>query len=136
MVRNARTFERLKKTIMKGKYDKEELVLDMTDFLELGTLTESEFSALLELIEQYPPANSEARTIAEINEDGIIISDNTFLLLEKQIIKQVYSAETIEQMTTDFKITKAITREQFKILINLIEEIYHPVINEEENFTE
>ena len=130
LARNARTFNRLKKMILKGAYDKEELILDMTDFLELGTLTESEFAELLELIEQNSPATVyEARTL--MNENGIIISDNTYLLLQKQIVKKVYTVETIEQMVTDFKITGAITRDQFKVLINAIDEIYFPVIEDE-----
>ena len=130
LARNARTFDRLKKMILKGAYDKEELILDMTDFLELGTLTESEFAELLELIEQNPPATVYgAKTL--MNENGIIISDNTYLLLQKQIVKKVYTVETIEQMVTDFKITGAITRDQFKVLINAIDEIYFPVIEDE-----
>lgn len=130
LARNARTFNRLKKMILKGVYDKEELILDMTDFLELGTLTESEFAELLELIEQNPPATVYGvRTL--MNENGIIISDNTYLLLQKQIVKKVYTVETIEQMVTDFKITGAITRDQFKVLINAIDEIYFPVIEDE-----
>lgn len=130
LARNARTFDRLKKMILKGAYDKEELILDMTDFLELGTLTESEFAELLELIEQNPPETVYgAKTL--MNENGIIISDNTYLLLQKQIVKKVYTVETIEQMVTDFKITGAITRDQFKVLINAIDEIYFPVIEDE-----
>ncbi|MGM9544410.1 MAG: hypothetical protein ACI3T9_05450 [Romboutsia timonensis] len=128
LARNSRTFDRLKKMILKGAYDKDELILDMTDFLELGTLTESEFAELLELIEQNSPATV-YRT--SINENGVIISDNTYLLLQKQIIKKVYTVETIEQMVTDFKITGAITREQFKVLINAIDENYFPVIEDE-----
>lgn len=127
LARNARTFDRLKKMILKGAYDKEELVLDMVDFLELGTLTEKEFAELLELIENQPAPIT--RSVV-MNEDGVLISDNTYLLLQKQIIKQVYSAETIEQMVTDFKITNAITREQFKILIATIDEVYYPVVEE------
>lgn len=127
-LRNARTFDRLKKMILKGAYDKEELLLDMKDFLEIGTLTESEYAELLELIEQQPSAVA-CRT--SINDDGVLTSDNTYLLLHKQIVKQVYSAETIEQMVTDFKITGAITREQFKVLINAIDEVYYPVFEEE-----
>ena len=129
-LRNARTFGRLKKMILKGAYDKEELILDMKDFLEMGTLTESEYAELLELIEQQPSVVTLVQR-ASINEDGALISDNTYLLLQKQIAKQVYSAETIEQMVTDFKITGAITREQFKVLINAIDEVYYPVFEEE-----
>ena len=129
-LRNARTFDRLKKMILKGAYDKEELILDMKDFLEMGTLTESEYAELLELIEQQPSVVTLVQR-ASINEDGALISDNTYLLLQKQIAKQVYSAETIEQMVTDFKITAAITRDQFKVLINTIEEVYYPVFEEE-----
>lgn len=130
LARNARTFNRLKKMILKGAYDKEELILDMTDFLELGTLTESEFAELLELIEQNSPATAyKART--SMNENGIMISDNTYLLLQKQIVKKVYAVETIEQMVTDFKITGAITRNQFKVLIDAIDEIYFPAIEDE-----
>lgn len=125
-LRNARTLDRLKKMILKGAYDKEELILDMKDFLEMGTLTEKEYAELLELIEQQASAVARGSR-ASMNEDGVLVSDNTYLLLQKQIIKKVYNSETIEQMVTDFKITRAITREQFKILTELIKEMYYPV---------
>ena len=126
LARNARTFERLKKMILKGAYDKEELIMDMTDFLEMGTLTQKEFDDLLTLIEENP----QARAYAMIDENGVMISDNTFLLLKKQIVKKVYSIDTIEQMVTDFKITGTIDRDQFKALLVLIDEIYFPVVDE------
>ena len=126
LARNARTFERLKKMILKGAYDKEELIMDMTDFLEMGTLTQKEFDDLLALIEEHP----QARAYAMIDENGVMISDNTFLLLKKQIVKKVYSINTIEQMVTDFKITGTIDRDQFKALLVLIDEIYFPVVDE------
>ena len=126
LARNARTFERLKKMILKGAYDKEELIMDMTDFLEMGTLTQKEFDDLLALIEEHP----QARAYAMIDENGVMISDNTFLLLKKQIVKKVYSINTIEQMVTDFKITGTIDRDQFKALLALIDEIYFPVVDE------
>ena len=126
LVRNARTFERLKKMILKGAYDKEELIMDMTDFLEMGTLTQKEFDDLLALIEENP----QARAYAMIDENGVMISDNTFLLLKKQIVKKVYSIDIIEQMVTDFKITGTINRDQFKALLVLIDEIYFPVVDE------
>ena len=126
LARNARTFERLKKMILKGAYDKEELIMDMTDFLEMGTLTQKEFDDLLALIKEHP----QARAYAMIDENGVMISDNTFLLLKKQIVKKVYSIDTIEQMVTDFKITGTIDRHQFKALLALIDEIYFPVVDE------
>lgn len=126
LARNARTFERLKKMILKGAYDKEELIMDMTDFLEMGTLTQKEFDDLLALIEEHP----QARAYAMIDKNGVMISDNTFLLLKKQIVKKVYSIDTIEQMVTDFKITGTIDRDQFKALLVLIDEIYFPVVDE------
>lgn len=126
LARNARTFERLKKMILKGAYDKEELIMDMTDFLEMGTLTQKEFDDLLALIEEHP----QARAYAMIDENGVMISDNTFLLLKKQIVKKVYSIDIIEQMVTDFKITGTISRDQFKALLVLIDEIYFPVVDE------
>ena len=126
LARNARTFERLKKMILKRAYDKEELIMDMTDFLEMGTLTQKEFDDLLALIEENP----QARAYAMIDENGVMISDNTFLLLKKQIVKKVYSINTIEQMVTDFKITGTIDRDQFKALLVLIDEIYFPVVDE------
>ena len=126
LARNARTFERLKKMILKGAYDKEELIMDMTDFLEMGTLTQKEFDDLLALIEENP----QARAYAMIDENGVMISDNTFLLLKKQIVKKVYSIDTIEQMVTDFKITGTIDRDQFKALLVLIDEIYFPIVDE------
>ena len=126
LARNARTFERLKKMILKGAYDKEELIMDMTDFLEMGTLTQKEFDDLLALIEENP----QARAYAMIDKNGVMISDNTFLLLKKQIVKKVYSIDIIEQMVTDFKITGTINRDQFKALLVLIDEIYFPVVDE------
>lgn len=126
LARNARTFERLKKMILKGAYDKEELIMDMTDFLEMGTLTQKEFDDLLALIEENP----QTRAYAMIDENGVMISDNTFLLLKKQIVKKVYSIDTIEQMVTDFKITGTIDRDQFRALLVLIDEIYFPVVDE------
>lgn len=126
LTRNAKTFDRLKKMIIKGTYDKEELILDMQDFLKMGTLTEKEYSQLMQLIETHEPVK--ARMV--IDEDGVIVSDNTYLLLQKQIIKEVYLVETIEQMVTDFKITGAITREQFKTLLNMIDEVYYPTTEE------
>ena len=126
LARNARTFERLKKMILKGTYDKEELIMDMTDFLEMGTLTQKEFDDLRALMEEHP----QARAYAMIDENGVMISDNTFLLLKKQIVKKVYSIDTIEQMVTDFKITGTIDRDQFRALLVLIDEIYFPVVNE------
>ena len=126
LARNARTFERLKKMILKGAYDKEELIMDMTDFLEMGTLTQKEFDDLLALIEEHP----QVRAYAMIDENGVMISDNTFLLLKKQIVKKVYSIDTIEQMVTDFKITGTINRDQFRALLVLIDEIYFPVVDE------
>ena len=126
LARNARTFERLKKMILKGAYDKEELIMDMTDFLEMGTLIQKEFDDLLALIEENP----QARAYAMIDENGVMISDNTFLLLKKQIVKKVYSIDIIEQMVTDFKITGTINRDQFKALLVLIDEIYFPVVDE------
>lgn len=130
LARNARTFNRLKKMILKGAYDKEELILDIIDFLEIGTLTESEFSELLELMEQNSPSTA-YRAGTSMNENGVMISDNTYLLLQKQIVKKVYTVETIEQMVTDFKITGAITRNQFKVLIDAIDEIYFPAVEDE-----
>lgn len=128
MVRNTRTHDRIAKMIKAGRYDKEILILDMTDFLHMGTLTEDEFASLMELIELYPPRM--ARSIS-INEEGNLVSENTYLLLTKQIVKMVYSSDTIEQLTTDFRLTGAITREQFNALCSLIEELYFPVIEEE-----
>lgn len=126
--RNARTLERLKKIILKGSYDKDEFILDVNDFLELGTLTQEEYDELLKLIEENPPKT--LRTT--IDGSGTIISDNTYLLLKKQINRMVYSSDVIEQLVTDFKITGAITREQFKSLILLIEELYYPETEVEE----
>ena len=100
--------------------------MDMTDFVEMGTLTQKEFDDLLALIEEHP----QARAYAMIDENGVMISDNTFLLLKKQIVKKVYSIDTIEQMVTDFKITGTIDRDQFKALLVLIDEIYFPVVDE------
>lgn len=127
LARNVRTFERLKRIIMKGMYDKEEMLLDMADFLEIGTLTNQEYNDLVELMEEFPPAVVYSTII---DSDGKLVSNNTYLLLCKQIDRQTYKAEVIEQIVTDFRITGAIDREQFKYLLTAIEEKYYPVVEE------
>lgn len=129
LARNVRTFERLKRIIMKGMYDKEEMLLDMADFLEIGTLTNQEYNDLVELMEEFPPAVVYSTII---DSDGKLVSNNTYLLLCKQIDRQTYKAEVIEQIVTDFRITGAIDREQFKYLLTAIEEKYYPVVEEVE----
>ena len=129
LARNVRTFERLKRIIMKGMYDKEEMLLDMADFLEIGTLTNQEYNDLVELMEEFPPAVVYSTII---DSDGKLVSNNTYLLLCKQIDRQAYKAEVIEQIVTDFRITGAIDREQFKYLLTAIEEKYYPVVEEVE----
>lgn len=129
LARNAKTFDRLKRIIMKGMYDKEEMLLDMADFLEIGTLTNQEYSDLAELMEEFPPAVVYSTII---DSDGKLVSNNTYLLLCKQIDRQTYKAEVIEQIVTDFRITGAIDREQFKYLLTAIEEKYYPVVEEVE----
>lgn len=129
LARNAKTFDRLKRIIMKGMYDKEEMLLDMADFLEIGTLTNQEYSDLVELMEEFPPAVVYSTII---DSDGKLVSNNTYLLLCKQIDRQAYKAEVIEQIVTDFRITGAIDREQFKYLLTAIEEKYYPVVEEVE----
>lgn len=129
LARNAKTFDRLKRIIMKGMYDKEEMLLDMADFLEIGTLTNQEYSDLAELMEEFPPAVVYSTII---DSDGKLVSNNTYLLLCKQIDRQAYKAEVIEQIVTDFRITGAIDREQFKHLLTAIEEKYYPVVEEVE----
>lgn len=70
-----------------------------------------------------------------VNDEGILVSDNTYLLLLKYITKPVktFSVETIEQLTTDFRITNAITRDQFKTLVAAIDREYYSVIEEPTN---
>lgn len=122
-----KTYNRIVKMINAGKYDAETLMLDMADFVRLNTLTEEQLLSLTNLIESTP------QTLAlNIEEDGSFVSDNTYLLLQRQILKEAYSIRTIEQLTTDFRLTNAISREQFNSLIALIEEVYFPPVVEED----
>ena len=134
MTRNARTFDRLKKIILKGRYDKEFLLLDIEDFLEMGTLTQEEADELRQLMEEGTgvPTKGQERDLA-LDKEGELVSKNTYLLLKKQINKVVYDSETIEQMLTDFRITGVLTRDEFKELSALVEQLYFPTYEEDDS---
>ena len=132
MARNARTFERIKKIILRGRFNKEDLLLDIEDFVSMGTLTTSEAEELKQLIEERPGVLLEGQERGiSIDSEGALVSRNTYLLLEKQIKKMAYDSETIEQMVTDFRITGVLSRDEFMTLSSLIEELYFPVFIEE-----
>ena len=133
MTRNARTFDRLKKIILKGRYDKEFLLLDIEDFLAMGTLTQDEADELRQLIEERPSILIEGQERGlTLDEEGGLVSRNTYHLLKKQINKMAYDSETMEQMLTDFRITGVLSRDEFKELSALMDELYFPVYKEEE----
>ena len=133
MARNARTFDRLKKIILKGRYDKEFLLLDIEDFLAMGTLTQDEADELRQLIEERPSILIEGQERGlTLDEEGGLVSRNTYHLLKKQINKMAYDSETMEQMLTDFRITGVLSRDEFKELSALMDELYFPVYKEEE----
>lgn len=133
MARNARTFDRLKKIILKGRYDKEFLLLDIEDFLTMGTLTQDEADELRQLIEERPSILIEGQERGlTLDEEGGLVSRNTYHLLKKQINKMAYDSETMEQMLTDFRITGVLSRDEFKELSALMDELYFPVYEEEE----
>ena len=133
MARNARTFDRLKKIILKGRYDKEFLLLDIEDFLAMGTLTQDEADELRQLIEERPSILIEGQERGlTLDEEGGLVSRNTYHLLKKQINKMEYDSETMEQMLTDFRITGVLSRDEFKELSALMDELYFPVYKEEE----
>lgn len=118
------TFNRLQKIIQKGAFDSKEMRLDLEGFLELHTITKDEYKELLALLEKTPITLD-----VFINESDKIVSDNTYLLLKKQIENKIYEVKVIEQYVTDFKITNSITREQFNVLLSSIKDIYYPVEN-------
>lgn len=125
---NIKTFQRLKKIIEKGLYDRETLMIDLDDFLEMGTITRESHALLLELI----PEEEITRSMANNNITGYTTAGlTTHLLLKKQITKQVYSEESIKQMVTDFRIASTITRTQFTELKNLIDSTYSLQIEHE-----
>lgn len=110
-----KAFNLLNKIITKGAYNKEELILDINDFLTLNTLTAEQVGYLLELIEANPSTETSY---------NIQTSDNIYMLLSRQIERQAYSLEVIQSMITDFRITNSIDRRQFANLIVLIKEKY------------
>lgn len=119
-----KTFERLKKMISKGLYERESLLLDMGDFLEMGTIDEESYSILISMIDSVQLV----RTVEEVESIKPISNsyDTVYQLIKKQITKQVYSKEVIEQMLTDFRITSTISRSQFVELRNLMDSLYNP----------
>lgn len=133
LARNIRTFERLKKIILKGQYIQEEMVMDIEVFVQMGTLTEEEYNELMNMI----AANPVVMPLMEMgfDETGELVSDNIYLLLKKQIEKSVYQVEVIEQMVTDFKITGAINRWQFDDLLQDLQNTYYPSFNENDAVT-
>lgn len=125
---NVKTVERLKKIILKGKYERETFLLDLRDFSEMNTISQETYENLLGMI---PELKSDGYVIMDV-ESNYGNSDTTYVLLKKQITKQVYSESAIKQMVTDFRITSTITRAQFIDLKNHIVSIYNPIIENEE----
>lgn len=120
-----KTFERLKKMISKGMYDHDTLLLDIKDFLEMGTITNESYEMLLEMMNVSPATCLTMERMGDF-ETYTNTGDTTYLLLKKQIMKQVYSEEVIKQMITDFRITSTISRVQFMELKDLIQSLYNP----------
>lgn len=117
------TFERLKKMITKGLYNSEEILEDITEFINLEILTEEQSIELLDLIELHPSTST--------NRIEIINNDINILLL-KQIEKTTYELQTIRQLVVDFRLTGSINRYQFISLIEAINEAYNLNIVEDE----
>lgn len=115
------TFKRLEKIILKGLYNKDEILLDLNSFIELNTISEEEKESLIQLLEKQSDD-----TIIAFEEPT---SDNIYLLLKKQIINKAYHVSNIETLVTDFRITRAINIYQLDELIKLIKEIYYPNYN-------
>ena len=111
--------------ISKGMYDHDTLLLDIKDFLEMGTITNESYETLLEMMNKPQATCSTMERMGDF-ETYTNTGDTTYLLLKKQIMKQVYSEEVIEQMITDFRITSTISRTQFMELKNLIQSLYNP----------
>ena len=119
-----KTFERLKKMISKGIYERESILMDLNDFLEMGTITNESYNVLLEMLNGAQIDKDVSVTDNSVNYTSS--GDITYALLKKQIMKQVYSEEVIEQMITDFRITTTISRVQFMELKDLIQSLYNP----------
>lgn len=119
-----KTFERLKKMISKGLYERESILLDINDFLEMGTIDDESYSILISMVDSVQLV----RTVEEVESIKPISNsyDTVYQLIKKQITKQVYSKEVIEQMLTDFRITSTISRSQFVELRNLMDSLYNP----------
>ena len=109
-------YERLQKNIEKGLYnDKDWLINNLSVYEELKVITEDEKQELIKLIDSYPSSDD----FIQNN-----YNNNIYLLLERQINKQVYSFSEICEMIVNLHITKTIDEYQLSILCSLIKEKY------------
>ena len=109
-------YERLQKIIEKGLYnDKDWLINNLSVYEELKVITEDEKQELIKLIDSYPSSDD----FIQNNYNNSI-----YLLLERQINKQVYSFSEICEMIVNLHITKTIDEYQLSILCSLIKEKY------------
>lgn len=109
-------YERLQKIIEKGLYnDKDWLINNLSVYEELKVITEDEKQELIKLIDSYPSSDD----FIQNN-----YNNNIYLLLERQINKQVYSFSEICEMIVNLHITKTIDEYQLSILCSLIKEKY------------
>lgn len=109
-------YERLQKIIEKGLYnDKDWLINNLSVYEELKVITEDEKQKLIKLIDSYPSSDD----FIQNN-----YNNNIYLLLERQINKQVYSFSEICEMIVNLHITKTIDEYQLSILCSLIKEKY------------
>ena len=109
-------YERLQKIIEKGLYNnKDWLINNLSVYEELKVITEDEKQELIKLIDSYPSSDD----FIQNN-----YNNNIYLLLERQINKQVYSFSEICEMIVNLHITKTIDEYQLSILCSLIKEKY------------
>lgn len=117
-------YERLQKIIEKGLYDKVSLINNLPIYEELKAITEDEKNELVELMNKNPSTENSIQDSFD---------NNIYLLLERQIDKQVYPFSQITEMVINLNITKTIDNYQLLTLSNLIKEKYSTEFITEDN---
>lgn len=117
-------YERLQKIIEKGLYDKVSLINNLPIYEELKAITEDEKNELVELMNKNPSTENSIQDSFD---------NNIYLLLERQIDKQVYPFSQITEMVINLNITKTIDDYQLLTLSNLIKEKYSTEFITEDN---
>jgi len=123
MTKHSSIYTRLVKIINKGSYNKDIVLLDISDYLKLRVISQFEHDVLIDLLEKQSTENTKITTI-EVDKEDDSTSKNIYILAKKVIEKKYYKQLVVTKIISDFRLCEKISRNEFVELINMIKDTY------------